>query len=362
MQKFGGVGKYFSELIRIFHDDPSFGVEPSLTFKRSGNIYLQELSYLELERQRHFVKAEGGLSTLLTLGPVRSISSLWAGGMPPRISTQILHATYYRPTLIERMSADKLIVTVHDFIPEILGWTGVRNPHIGKRKMCERADRIVSVSQVTTNQLIENYGTHPDIIHTIRHGVRIKGEAERKPSQEVPSTPSVLSVGHRSGYKNFNVLIKAVKLAITKNVHIQLLSAGPELTSAEIIENRELLDSGAWKHFTAPNEDTLGNLYKEATVHVLPSFMEGFGLTILEAMSYGTPCLLSDISIFHEVAGESAFYFQPNSEESLLSQLEIMLENEVYDHMCKASLACADLNSWTFAAREYAKMYRELAR
>jgi glycosyltransferase involved in cell wall biosynthesis len=90
--------------------------------------------------------------------------------------------------------------------------------------------------------------------------------------------------------------------------------------------------------------------------------MEGFGLTILEAMSYGTPCLLSDIPIFHEVAGESAFYFQPNSEESLLSQLEIMLENEVYDYMCKASLACAELNSWTFTAKEYAKMYRGLAK
>jgi glycosyltransferase involved in cell wall biosynthesis len=362
MQKFGGVGKSFAELIRNFHDDSTLGVEPFLTFKRSDNIYLQELSYLNLKKQKRFFEATGGLSTLLTLGPVRSVSSLWAGGISPKNSTHILHATYYRPTLLERLSADKLVVTIHDFIPEILGWTGVRNPHIGKRKMCRRADKIVSVSQVTTDQLVENYGISPEKIDTIHHGVRIKQEAERKQSKEVPSIPSVLYVGHRGGYKNFEVLIQATKLAISKNLSIRLLSAGPELSNAELIENKALLDSGVWKHFTAPNEELLGNLYKDATVHVLPSLMEGFGLTILESMSYGTPCLLSDIPIFHEVARKSAFYFQPNSAESLLSQLELMLNDEVYKSMCNTSLECAASNSWAFTAKKYAKMYIELAK
>lgn len=360
MQKHGGVSKSFSELIREFHENPILGINPSLTFTRSNNSHLKDFAFLDLQPQRHFFSSSGGLSTLLTLGPVREASSLWSGGTATNNSEQIMHATYYRPTKLERRSARKLVVTVHDFIPEILGWTGVRNPHIGKKRMCQRADKIVSVSNVTTELLSNLYGVKQERIETIHHGVRIKTDEVKGVKEMISSLPSILYVGYRSGYKNFEILLKSVKLAQTRGIILQLVTAGPKLTTEEIRENGSLLGSGLWRHHSAPDDRLLGNLYMSATIHVVTSLMEGFGLTILESMSYGTPTLVSDIPVFREVANESALFFDPNSEESLLSGIEKTLESLTYRHFSSASLSHAKENSWNLAAQKYAKVYAEI--
>ena len=360
MQTYGGVAKSFAELINVYKENPNLGIEPLLTFTRSNNKYLQESPHFILEPQRKFLTASGGLSTLLTLGPVRSGSSYWAGGSAINNSKQILHASYYRPTWQERKSAEKLIVTVHDFIPEYLGWTGVRNPHIGKKRICLKADRIVSVSQVTTEALIDQYGIREDRIETIHHGVRLKSNQDQVLQRELPSTPTILYVGHRGGYKNFQVLLKSLKLAISKSIDVQLITAGPELTSDEKSGNETLFQTGKWRHFTSPDDKVLGELYKKATVHVVTSLMEGFGMTLLESMSYGTPTLLSDIPVFREVAGENAIYFESTSEESLLSNLGKILEPSTYKFYSKASIDHANNNSWEHAAGKYAKVYAEV--
>jgi glycosyltransferase involved in cell wall biosynthesis len=359
MQTYGGVAKSFAELINVYQENPNLGVEPLLTFTRSNNKYLQQSPHFDLKPQRNFLTASGGLSTLLTLGPIRTGSSYWAGGPAINNSKQILHASYYRPTWLERKSAEKLIVTVHDFIPEYLGWTGVRNPHIGKKRICTKADKIISVSHVTTEALIDLYGISEDRIETIHHGVRLKSFPDRAQERELPSTPSILYVGNRTGYKNFQVLLKSLKLAVSKNIDVQLITAGPELTVDEKSGNEFLFQTDKWKHFTAPDDEVLGRLYKKATVHVATSLMEGFGMTLLESMSYGTPTLLSNIPVFREVAGENAVYFESTSEESLLSKLESILESSTYEFYSKASIDHANNNSWDQTAQKYAKVYAD---
>lgn len=361
MQKFGGVAKSFSELISVFNSNPHLDVDPSLTFTRSNNNYLQELNFIELKPQRKFLAASGGLSTLMTLGPIRTTSSLWAGGNPFKNRYDILHATYYRPTLVEELLAKKLVVTIHDFIPELMGWTGVRNPHIGKRRMCQKANKIISVSQSTTELLVNFYGLNLDKIETIHHGVRVKEIEDRKQENRIPDTPSILYVGHRGGYKNFQILAKAIELANARGLCIKLISAGPELTYQERSVHSSILDAGLWEHFTTPDDKLLGDLYLKATVHVVPSFMEGFGMTILESMSYGTPTVLADIPVFHEVAGDNALYFQANSEESLLATLEQMLNSSTYMQYAEKSVSHAEENSWELTAEKYAKVYLDLA-
>ena len=360
MQRYGGVSRSFSELIKEFHENPDLGISPSITFTRTNNDYLKDLTFLDFKPQKHFFSASGGLSTLLTLGPVRATSSLWAGGALTENSTQILHATYYRPTWLERRSAGKLVVTIHDFIPEILGWTGVRNPHIGKKRMCQRADKIISVSYATTELLVNMFDVSQDRIETIHHGVRTKTELGVEKKDVVDSTPSVLYVGHRGGYKNFQVLLKAIMLAHLRGIDVQLITAGPKLTTLETDQGAILLRLGLWKHFTAPEDGLLSDLYKKATVHVVTSSMEGFGLTILESMSYATPTLLSDIPVFREVAGQNALYFDASSEESLLANLQAILDSTTYSHLSFLSLEHAKKNSWESAAQRYANVYSEM--
>lgn len=360
MQNFGGVAKSFSELISTFHQYPELDIHPSVTFSRTNNEYLTDLKFLDFKPQRKFLTASGGLSTLMTLGPIRATSSLWAGGKVNQTPNDVLHATYYRPTWLERRTSRKLVVTIHDFIPELLGWTGVRNPHIGKKLMCQKADKIISVSQSTTELLLDLYGVSQDRVKTIHHGVKLKAFKDRKMEKKVPNTPSILYVGHRSGYKNFQILLKSVKLANSRGIIIRLVSAGPVLTNEEKKENSSLIESGLWEHFNSPNDELLGKLYVNATIHVVTSLMEGFGMTILESMSYGTPTILADIPVFREVAGNNALYFQANSEESLLSSIEQILDSSTYLYFASLSEEHAKSNSWELTAKAYADIYSEI--
>ena len=65
----------------------------------------------------------------------------------------------------------------------------------------------------------------------------------------------------------------------------------------------------------------LSNLYEHAEALVFPSFMEGFGLPALEALSHGCPVIVSDIPVFHELLGDVPKYFNPKDEDALIECL-----------------------------------------
>ncbi len=81
-------------------------------------------------------------------------------------------------------------------------------------------------------------------------------------------------------------------------------------------------------HLGYITDEARAALYQSATIYVSPSSYEGFGMPILEAMSYGCPCAISDIAVFHEVAGEAARYFDPTSIPSICKVLSSILEND----------------------------------
>ena len=70
------------------------------------------------------------------------------------------------------------------------------------------------------------------------------------------------------------------------------------------------------------DETILKNLYKAAKVFVFPSLYEGFGLPLLESVENDCPIVCSDIPVFREILNDSAFYFKPDSCESLIVSLE----------------------------------------
>lgn len=68
-------------------------------------------------------------------------------------------------------------------------------------------------------------------------------------------------------------------------------------------------------------------LYSTASLLILPSHYEGFGMPILEAFSYDLPCAVSDINIFHEVAGEAAEYFNQDDPNDMARVISKLLKN-----------------------------------
>jgi glycosyltransferase involved in cell wall biosynthesis len=358
-QRFGGISKYFSELILGFESMGELEISPKLTFSRTNNLHLrsavQESGTFSLGDQRYFFQPKNWVTTAITYGPIRSLNSLWAGGATNKTQLDLLHATYYRPELLEKSKGKKLAVTLHDFIPEKLGWLGLRNPHIGKYKLARMADLIICVSKQTAEDLDRFYGISDERVVVIPHGSHPQNSnAKRLKPQKV----SILYVGHRRGYKNFRILPEALSL-IRKNLpDFELVIAGPVLDPIEISELERLVGKNNWRSVVNPTDKLLEELYLDASFHVVTSLMEGFGMTILESMSKGTPVIASDINVFHEVGGIAVKYFDPASSDQLAS---LILEqvNQIEDStLSTLSLARSQQLTWEITAAKHAHAYQ----
>jgi glycosyltransferase involved in cell wall biosynthesis len=100
-------------------------------------------------------------------------------------------------------------------------------------------------------------------------------------------------------------------------------------TEGPMAEIKLLQDSGEKIVVTGyVDEDTRAYLYQNATLLAIPSHYEGFGMPLLEAMSYGVPVAASDIPVFHEVAGEAAVYFNKDDPASIASSLNSLISDE----------------------------------
>lgn len=108
-------------------------------------------------------------------------------------------------------------------------------------------------------------------------------------------------------------------------------------------------------------EDDLISLYKEALCLVYPSYYEGFGLPILEAMSFGTPVICSNTSSMTEVGGNAAIYIDPFKTESIVSALQKISRNKkIISALSKKGLAQSKKFSWKNSAKKMNKIYQKL--
>ena len=358
-QEYGGVSRGFANLISQLSKNPEFGILPITNFTRTNNYYLRESELLQdLLPGRYFLKSNSGYSTLATYGLIREISSAWAGGSYLKEEFDVLHATYYRPNLRDTFAAKRIAVTLHDFIPEKLGWTGLRNPHIGKKKLSEKADLVVCVSNTTREDAIQEYDLSEDRTIVIHHGVEV--EASVTPKFSVHDDPYLLYVGHRSGYKNFQVLLDALQIINSSESKFRLILVGPGLTITEAEELDRKVGQGYWRALPQQKDEVLKNLYRNAFAHVVTSTMEGFGMTILESFAQATPVILSDIAIFQEVGGAAGLYFTPSEADSLVARISELTSEIEYKTKSQKSLQRAHEFSWEKSAKLHATAYRNL--
>lgn len=105
-------------------------------------------------------------------------------------------------------------------------------------------------------------------------------------------------------------------------------------------------------------QEQLVKLYNLAALFVYPSFYEGFGLPVLEAMACGCPVLTSNNSSLPEVAGDAGMLVDPKNIESIADAIRIILyDPALSEHMRKAGIAQASKFSWRRCAEETAQAY-----
>jgi alpha-1,3-rhamnosyl/mannosyltransferase len=99
------------------------------------------------------------------------------------------------------------------------------------------------------------------------------------------------------------------------------------------------------------NDEERAALYHNAILFTWASHYEGFGMPILEAMSYGTPCAISDIPVFREVAKNAAVYFNQQQPDAITKAwLSILTNPELRTKLANTSLQLAESFHWNDVA------------
>jgi glycosyltransferase involved in cell wall biosynthesis len=168
-----------------------------------------------------------------------------------------------------------------------------------------------------------------------------------------------LYVGSRLPYKNFNTLLRAfVQIANKTEEDLLVVGGGvnfdgwqQDLIVQSRLEGRVHLANGV-------NDNELQQAYSGASAFVFPSLIEGFGIPILEAMACGTPVILSDIDVFHEVSGNAALFFDPHSHEALAQCL--LTVSGKSEELKNAGSRNASRYDWDTTAREFSAVYEAL--
>jgi glycosyltransferase involved in cell wall biosynthesis len=109
-----------------------------------------------------------------------------------------------------------------------------------------------------------------------------------------------------------------------------------------------------------PTDDELASLYKNASLFIFPSRIEGFGIPPLEAMSYETPVAAANTSSIPEVLKHAAQYFDPDDIEALVELMRQSIdEPERFEKQKKDGLTLSMQYSWSNTAKQTLKIYNE---
>lgn len=226
----------------------------------------------------------------------------------------VAHALYYDPPLTT--GRWPVVVTVYDMIHERFG-EGSSRLRWAKQLSVRRAALIVTPSKATTRDLVRFLPNIRSEIITIPLGVAPEFFGDPLRPTGGHARPYLLYVGRRSGYKNHALLVRALAGARDlADLRLVLVGGEPLLDN----ERAGLVDAlGARdriSHVASPSDDVLRRLYDDATVLVVTSRCEGFGLPLLEAMARGCPVACAEGGASSEIGDGHATMFSPDSPEA----------------------------------------------
>ncbi|MHC4167693.1 MAG: glycosyltransferase family 4 protein [Planctomycetota bacterium] len=275
------------------------------------------------------------------------------------------------------------IVTFHDIIAETLPRLVFRSLRsrlfwqLKSRLAARRADMLVTVSEASKKGLVSHFGLSPDRVAVVTEAPassftralgsgKVDAEALRRHGLE-PDERYILYVGGISPHKNLDTLIKAFAVVgrDTRLGDVRLILVGDwagdsfhtcyeELCT--LIERHSL---GHAVHFPGfvPDED-LVHLYSACQAFVLPSYLEGFGLPVVEAMACGAPVVTSNVGSLPEIVDGAGELFDPHEVTALADCLKRVLGDSAYrrELQTRSRRRVQDF-SWETAARQMRSIF-----
>lgn len=200
--------------------------------------------------------------------------------------------------IISLIKRKPLIVTWHEvwgkkYWQTYLGKLGGTVGYLIEKISSKLPDKIISVSNLTTERLIKDLKVRKDKVITIPNGVDTIALSKIKESKE---KSDIIFAGRLISHKNVDLLIKSISIIKKSNPKIKCIICGdgPEMSSLrKLSDSLKLKDNIKFKGFLK-SESELYSLIKSSKVLALPSEREGFGIVVIEANALAVPVVTID--------------------------------------------------------------------
>ena len=355
--------------------------------KLTGNeTYVSNLlrCFTSLDRESEFIayishpSAENGIPSrvqvrLVSENPYRRLGF----DLPRRLrqdSPDLIHVQYTAPLFCGRTP---VVVSVHDvsFLSHPQYFTSFRRKQLRftVQRTVRRAAKVLTPSEFSRKCILDAYGLDESKVTVMPIAASPQFRPIARPVAADTAReragidgPFIMTVGDLQPRKNHLGLIRAFEDAMRAHPELphQLVLVGKDTWYSPVIHQAVQRSPLAHRiRFTGFVSDAdLVTLYSACDLFVFPSFYEGFGLPILEAMACGRAVACSNSSAIPEVADSAALLFDPEStSEMTRAMLDLLLDTGLRSHMERLALARAAHFSWERTARETLEVYYEVA-
>ncbi len=240
---------------------------------------------------------------------------------------------------LPKLFGKRTIVTIHGLDWQRSKWGGFAAKFLkfGEKVAVKYADEIIVLSKNVQKYFLDTYGRQTVYISNGIEKPEIKTDSLIKEKFGIENNGYTLFLGRIVPEKGVHYLINAYKDIDTYKKLV--IAGGSSHTDDYMRELKELAKNDNRIIFTDFVEgETLEELYSNAYIYCLPSDLEGMPISLLEAMSYGCCCLISDIPECTEVCGDNAVSFKNGNTKDLREKLKMLLDNnELVDKYKKGS-------------------------
>jgi glycosyltransferase involved in cell wall biosynthesis len=278
----------------------------------------------------------------------KTFSSAWRSAWVKKdlrqLGIQLYHGLSHEIPHGIQHTAIPSVVTIHDLIferyPEQFGKINVQIYRHKFQYACRNANRIIAISQQTKLDIIQLYGIREDKIDVCYQScdpafAEVISEEDKERARNRYNLPPQFFLYVGSIIERKNLLGICEALHINRNETLPLVVIGDGGTYKQKVKSY-IIDKGladrviflSEKHPIGKDPRELATIYQMAKALVYPSFYEGFGIPVLEAMWSGVPVITSSGSCLQETGGNAPVYVEPSSPDSIATAMKRIQDNE----------------------------------
>ena len=297
--------------------------------------------------------------------PVRVLNAAWHRlGWPPveQFTGAIDVAHSMHPLLMPARRAAR-IVTVHDldFLdhPERTSAEIRRDYAALAPAHAQRADAVIAVSRFTAGEVERRFGVTRDRLFIVSSGA-----PPWTPRREQPPRGPILFMGTLEPRKNVSTLLDAYRLLLDRVPDappLWLAGAAGDVAAPWLRALEQPPLAGRAVHLGYVPHDRRLELYTQASMLMLPSHLEGFGIPVLEAMTAGVPVIVSTGGALPEVAGDAAPAIPPEDAGGFADAMaRYLTDPAAVASAVDKGLARSRAYTWDASARTLLQVYSEI--